>query len=154
SIAALFLAAGAAYGDERSLDEIILDFALSSSLRPHPEDIAGAIHYPAGTYPYPHVLTDDDIWAFQTNLQMLKTLPPVEYDHPYAGDLYILDGKSRCTTDINIACAEPHDTWCLISYQKEQVIRWSWTINLVIKHEIAHCNGWSGHHEGARLYEA
>src|SRR5262249_24629252 len=101
-----------------------------------------------------HVLTDDDIWAFQTNLQMLKTLPPVEYDHPYAGDLYILDGKSRCTTDINIACAEPHDTWCLISYQKEQVIRWSWTINLVIKHEIAHCNGWSGHHEGARLYEA
>src|SRR5262245_60359926 len=100
SIPALFLATGAAYGDERSLDEIILDFALSSSLRPHPEDIAGAIHYPAGTYPYPHVLTDDDIWAFQTNLQMLKTLPPVEYDHPYAADLYILDGKSRCTTDI------------------------------------------------------
>jgi hypothetical protein len=151
-IAALFLTTGTAHSNERSIDEITLDLALSSSLglHPHPEDIAGAVHYAAGTYPYPYELTNDDMWALRTKMQMLKLLPPVEYDHPFAGDLYIVDGKGKCITDISIACADPHDTWCLISYEKERVVRSPMTINLVIRHEIAHCNGWPGDHRGAR----
>jgi hypothetical protein len=63
--------------DKRSpLDEIMLDFALSSNKGPyHPDDLTNAVHYVIGTYPYPHTLTDDDTWALETNHQMLKMFP-------------------------------------------------------------------------------
>lgn len=136
--------------DKRPLDEIVLKLALSSSSRPNPNDIVGAVHYAASTYP--HGLTDDDAWAFNVNQQMLKTLPPVEYDHPFAGDLYVVESVEKCSPpDLHrIACAEPHDTWCVIRYEKEQATRWGWTVNLVMRHEIGHCNGWPGDHRGAK----
>jgi hypothetical protein len=142
--------------DERSLDEIVLDAFIASGQHPHPQDVIGAVHYAMGTYPYPYNFYNEDEWMLRTNLHIAKTFPPDKYDHPFAGDLYIISDLSpseveaRCHPG-SLACTIPHDTWCLIIHQRESdLIARGWTINLTMRHELGHCNGWDRDHTGAR----
>jgi hypothetical protein len=160
-IAALFLATGAAHAQkQRPIDEIVLDAVIANSQRPHPQEVAGAVHYAPETYPFPAALTADDEWAVRTTPFSPPMAPPLEFDHPYSGDLYIIDNLSpadlhvRCQHHAFLACASVHDTWCLIYIQRETdlFVYGGATINLVMRHEIGHCNGWNKEHTGARSF--
>ena len=86
-------------------------------------------------------------------------LPPVEFDHPYAGQLNVTKWNDYSLirfickyTPTSIACSyRTYNTAtgapisCLImlgpkAHDDERALR----------HEMGHCNGWSGKHEGAR----
>jgi hypothetical protein len=89
-------------------------------------------------------------------------LPPPEYDHPYSGRLTILDGgdqeqmRSQCrilkSAGIITGCMSYRDAEsCTILHAREQdIVKAAWTLNIVIRHEIAHCNGWPPGHPNAR----
>ena len=162
-IAALFLATGTAHAQKQQpIDEIVLDAVIANSQRPHPQEVAGAVHYAPGTYPFPAALTPDDEWALRTTLLKPTTAPPDMFDHPYSGDLYVIDNLSptdlfaKCQgRDYVInGCAYAHDGWCLVYILRETdlFVYGSTTINLVMRHEIGHCNGWNNEHTGARSF--
>jgi hypothetical protein len=90
--------------------------------------------------------------------------PPELFDKPYAGKLTIMRDqpkstlKTVCPPDvyglIPVACA----SWtqaldrCTVWLAPDEAIRArGWPTSLVLRHEIAHCNGWPPDHKGARL---
>lgn len=86
-------------------------------------------------------------------------LPPVEYDRNYEGDLTIKmvesveELRDACgLTDPQIlGCSIRTPTACLIILVPDYVMRKrSWTSGLILRHEIGHCNGWPGDHNGQR----
>jgi hypothetical protein len=169
-IAALFLATGTATfrpsppeapahtarADE-TLDETALNALVASGQRPHPQEVAGAVHYAPGTYPFPAALTPNDEWALRTHL-VGSYAPPDMFDHPYSGDLYVIDNLSL--TDLHmkcqshtLGCADRRDRWCLVYIAREtDLFVYGVTINLIMRHEIGHCNGWGNEHSGARSF--
>jgi hypothetical protein len=86
-------------------------------------------------------------------------LPPVEFDHEYRGKLTVLREENYvfiryvCKETANpIACAfRTYDSAsgetlsCLIMLGPDV-----WNDERALRHEMAHCNGWSNNHEGAR----
>jgi hypothetical protein len=86
-------------------------------------------------------------------------LPPVEFDHPYAGKLTVLKEdhyafiRHVCRDTPNaIACSyRTYDSVsgetlsCLIMLGPE-----AHNDERALRHEMAHCNGWPGDHPGAR----
>src|SRR5262245_26069991 len=93
-ITALFLAMEVAHAQKQQpIDEIVLDAVIANSQRPHPQEVAGAVHYAPGTYPFPTALTPEDEWVLRTHL-VGSYAPPDMFDHPYSGDLYIIDNLS------------------------------------------------------------
>jgi hypothetical protein len=86
-------------------------------------------------------------------------LPPVEFDHQYAGKLTVLKEDNYvfirhvCKDTPNaIACSfRTYDSVsgetisCLIMLGPE-----TWEDERAMRHEIGHCNGWTNDHEGAR----
>jgi hypothetical protein len=87
--------------------------------------------------------------------------PPPEYDRPYAGKLVKIEAKdseemlSLCAESKSpIACARQYGVVaCTIVIAPEAVLRrWGWTVEIVMRHELAHCNGWPADHPGARRW--
>lgn len=92
-----------------------------------------------------------------------KYLPPVEFDRPYTdGPIYITVGKDQ--TEVRrlcpytnfgpwpaIACNQLQGKNCVIAMAAYPVIQATGIDpGLVLRHEIAHCNGWGADHKGAR----
>jgi hypothetical protein len=91
-------------------------------------------------------------------------LPPVEYDKHYDGDLTIkivpdiISLKAACVSGDNplpagmmLACAWHNAKSCVIYMVEDRVMReHNWNTGLLLRHEIAHCNGWPADHPGER----
>jgi len=86
-------------------------------------------------------------------------LPPPEYDHEYEGDLAIkmVDTLGElyvlCMTrnPYMLACSLQNSRSCLVIMVNDEIMRKrGWTTGLLLRHEIGHCNGWSGDHPGQR----
>ena len=100
----------------------------------------------------------------------ITTLPPLEYDVPYTGELTIWitdkkDIREHCARAIatgqpwaGIACAawRKDKSRCIIYIVKDDVVRAAgYHPNVVLRHEMGHCNGWSGSdHAGGRKIRA
>jgi hypothetical protein len=86
--------------------------------------------------------------------------PPIEYDHYYEGDLTIIvvdtieEIRAICNLPLSpylLACSKRNARSCVIHMVADSVMRTKgWTTGLLLRHEIGHCNGWSGKHEGER----
>jgi hypothetical protein len=73
--------------------------------------------------------------------------PPVRFDHPFAGEMVIIEVEPEdiwhyCSR--GVACAvETTPTECKVVFNKA-FARWK---SAILRHETAHCNGWSAAHE-------
>src|SRR5215510_14585858 len=117
--------------------------------------------YKAGELP--PAFSPADMWAYTVAQE--KQLPPLEYDHPYNGTIYLYQADNQ--TDMRVKCNRPDlppsvplfgcswaankDHPCVIVVGDMATIqRWGWTRNIVIRHEIGHCNSWPADHPRAR----
>ena len=71
--------------------------------------------------------------------------PPAQYVHPYQYELIIHEAsnefiKGYCG-DSAFACATPAGKVCFVVMPKKNTVE-PWFYNLLMRHEIAHCNGW------------
>jgi hypothetical protein len=93
-------------------------------------------------------------------------MPPAEYDHPYKGKLlrYTAEDqaeiRSRCPRGsfhligVALACTYVWPGFCIVAMVPDDRIRKAgFTPEIVLRHEIAHCNGWPGDHRGARAWQ-
>src|SRR5262245_48135921 len=89
------------------------------------------------------------------------TLPPLEYDHPYKGRLDVIVAENAeqirigCPAtgggSLGLACALRYEDHCTIVRRSEADIRRAgYALEVVMRHEIGHCNGWPEDHAGAR----
>jgi hypothetical protein len=92
-------------------------------------------------------------------------LPPVEYDHDYTGKITFEIVKTReelrdiCGHSIytrwTLACAFPRGPKCHIVMTIDDIIlAHGWTPEIILRHEIGHCNGWPSDHPGQRPHDA
>ena len=84
------------------------------------------------------------------------SLPPAQFDRPYDGDLTI---KIVSSTDevvefcdigkiFLLGCARRNAVSCMIVLVKDELARaYGWSTGLMLRHEIAHCNGWPPNHQ-------
>jgi hypothetical protein len=84
-------------------------------------------------------------------------LPPAEFDHQFRGTLTVKrlpDGEAlaaACRTKERFACTFPKGASCVIYMRSDADIRDArWSPQIVLRHEIGHCNGWGKDHAGAR----
>jgi hypothetical protein len=103
--------------------------------------------------------SDDDYWYASANHLLL---PPVEYDHPFAGKVHVLRATEALTAFLcppptsgymRFGCSKRlNEQECFIVIPEDNLLRivgiFNWKIAL--SHETAHCNGWSLDHKGAR----
>ena len=110
--------------------------------------------------------------AINCNSPSYATLPPKEFDHPYRHKLIVRtvnseaamqtscsDGSSQSPFETTLkrwrlGCARAFDysipPTCIVHLRDEETLRqYNRTRELVLRHEIGHCNGWSNSHEGA-----
>ena len=99
-------------------------------------------------------------------------LPPAEYDHPYtAGQFWVTvvdsqaDVRDKCEStrllDVALACArqtylksDPSVKVCWIVIANADVINSAgYVYDVVLRHEIGHCNGWPADHPNAQPWE-
>jgi hypothetical protein len=88
----------------------------------------------------------------------LAYLPPAQYDHPYSGTVEVVrvstraEAKAACPNIVRpVGCARSVYGKCLIFVLPDaELKRTGFNPEYVLKHEIAHCNGWPGEHPGAR----
>jgi hypothetical protein len=93
-------------------------------------------------------------------------LPPEHYDYPYPGALTIIRASSEqevrdlCPTakfgSIGaLACRKGWDNYsCTLVIATDDVIEsWGFPPELVLRHELAHCNGWGQNHWGVRAWQ-
>ena len=109
-------------------------------------------------------ISDQAIRAAKEKTLKNFTLPPVEYDKPFAGKLEEVVVKSREEMDasckriglslpnVPLGCgkllAADH---CVIYLARDEVNRAvGLTTELVRRHEVGHCNGWPKEHPGGR----
>jgi hypothetical protein len=93
-----------------------------------------------------------------------QILPPVEYDHPYRGKLTLRKAKDQAeirrfcsSVSFNLgfapACGYVYPDRCDIMVLADGEIRkLGLTPEVVLRHELAHCNGWHEDHRGARWW--
>jgi hypothetical protein len=101
------------------------------------------------------------LWAIPAQAQP-NILPPAEYDHPYDGELIIVQKEgatARCpdngafTFKPVLGCAfrdVPNNRCLIVLAPKELIESFGWTSEIVKRHEVGHCHGWPAHHPGAR----
>ena len=86
-------------------------------------------------------------------------MPPKFWDHPFGGELIekivtMEDMNRMCRPRRNYqiiphGCSNPQFTKCTIWILESAVLQKSGIlIDVVRRHEIAHCNGWPGDHPG------
>jgi hypothetical protein len=92
-------------------------------------------------------------------------LPPLEYDHPYDGELKFITDldqdtiKRMCGPKTSVACIlgggklsyayAAKECWIALARQ-EEIDRLGLNREMVIRHEIGHCNGWPLDHPTPR----
>jgi hypothetical protein len=88
-------------------------------------------------------------------LRKRLVLPPVEFDHPYEGNLIEVRADkdeiaSSCPEISRLGCAwRINSQWCRIVIANDDIIEAAGlTFEIVRRHEIGHCNGWPGDHQG------
>ena len=117
--------------------------------------------------------TQQDVFALKkgqtASLAQLKhwpILPPIEFDGPYKGELIVTvvsheELVRRCPglwAGV-LACAKTYGERirpirCEIFIEDEKAITArGYTRELMLRHEIGHCNGWPGDHPGQRPYD-
>lgn len=75
-------------------------------------------------------------------------IPPTEYDRPYVGTLDIVYAEPKeigtlCgLPGIVKACAMTSPGHCRIIFPMDTGVYPRKTLDLLMRHEIAHCNGW------------
>ena len=88
-------------------------------------------------------------------------VPPKEFDRPYEGELVITVARDQ--THLSelcsgtrlppgsraLACAERTASTCKIFLPPRASTDLDWPLALIVRHEIAHCNGWAWDHPGA-----
>ena len=87
-------------------------------------------------------------------------LPPAEFDRHYDGKLTVetvtserLRTQCANATQSSLGCAFPGPNRCRIILVDEASIRAvGWTLEGMLRHERAHCNGWPQSHPGKRPY--
>lgn len=90
-----------------------------------------------------------------------RTLPPPEYDHHYEGHLILklvdshLELLTLCEKQRQpntLACArravDGERCWVFM-LSDEQIRKRGYTTEILLRHEIGHCNGWPGDHPNA-----
>jgi hypothetical protein len=123
------------------------------------ELLAKAKPYPLDYHPE---YTSADVAAAKRRVNEKWHHPPAEYDHPFSGPrLIIIELASQealrlwCRIDkmrgmTFAGCAGINKLgMCLIYLDTKEIAKQRWTVNLALRHEIAHCNGWPKDHRGA-----
>jgi hypothetical protein len=89
-------------------------------------------------------------------------LPPERYDHPYKGHLTLQRATDEemiktcpapLTLPKRIACAFPipaANSCLIVLAPRTTIAAAGYSEEIVIRHEIGHCNGWPADHNGAR----
>jgi hypothetical protein len=89
-----------------------------------------------------------------------NVIPPAEYDFPYKAKLTIertnsqTDIRGRCPYSpfpFLLGCARSAMDVCYILMMDDDFLnKMNYPPGIVLRHEMGHCNGWPGHHPGAR----
>ena len=84
-----------------------------------------------------------------------RFLPPKEFDHRYTGTLTIFKDMKQenipreCPGYKPFACARANhfgpNTCANTIVEKDEIEKLGWNYDIVMRHEIGHCNGW--HHD-------
>jgi hypothetical protein len=88
-------------------------------------------------------------------------MPPPQFDQPYTGKIFTTIAKSR--DEMRILCKKPQDPYGLACSYRYNDGNTCWiimapeaelnaeglTTATTLRHELGHCNGWSGKHEGS-----
>lgn len=95
----------------------------------------------------------------------LRLIPPPEYDHPYTGQLTVVQARDQdhvgqlCPgvkfgPELGaLACSYADRLSCTIVISPDAYLKAKGLHRgLVMNHELAHCNGWPGNHPGALPY--
>jgi hypothetical protein len=89
-------------------------------------------------------------------------LPPVEYDHPYSGKLTVERTPYQHVVRQNcsyspfpylLGCAKlfaAEDRCYILMMDDDYLAKLNFPPEIVLRHEIGHCNGWPGDHRGGR----
>jgi hypothetical protein len=98
----------------------------------------------------------------QQKMRWVTSLPPVEYDKPYMGELTIR--RAATEEDVRAACPKAafnHRAFgcsrvlkdrCEVFIVSDKLLKAvGYSYALVLRHELGHCNGWGAGHEGKRL---
>jgi len=95
----------------------------------------------------------------QQLLPPFLTMPPVEYEHPYDGELILRREdeptvRKRCLHqmipgNVALACSQRWsiENKCQVWIVTDDVIALhaeprGWTYEMILRHELGHCNGW------------
>jgi len=111
------------------------------------------------------VYAADDATKKATKWALNGVLPPFEFDHPFDGNLQIFRVEAERIPYVCPRTADPITLGCMKHFQPDpgaprgschvilapdEVIEAAgWTPEIVLRHEIGHCNGWKTH-DGAR----
>jgi hypothetical protein len=100
-----------------------------------------------------HILAAICLLAITYPAQAQRVIPPEEYDHPFDGVVKLSREssqeviKSKCPASIfpyHLGCGGRRAAGsCAILMADDETIRkYGWTPEIVLRHEIGHCNGW------------
>jgi hypothetical protein len=93
----------------------------------------------------------------------LRLMPPKEYDHPYSGAGALVVTHAASQNEVRelcpraafpragaFGCAQtlPGGCWVVVAPEADMKVV-GLTMDITLRHEIAHCNGWPGDHRGA-----
>jgi hypothetical protein len=99
----------------------------------------------------------EDLWHIATDMPP-NELPPPQFDHATKKPVTVVDVASeaelreRCgwtTRDVHsilVGCSAPSEVICKIFLGPPQTERTGVTRNVVLRHEIGHCEGWPADH--------
>lgn len=104
------------------------------------------------------ILTIGLVLVARAQAPFLYILPPLEYDRPYIGELTIDTAKDSKEVQAvcqlptqRVACSYAGGRWCRIIKISDDALRaMGWNPIHIMRHEHAHCNGWTNKHEGMR----
>lgn len=91
-----------------------------------------------------------------------RVLPPVAYDYPFKGNLITVKKQSK--EEVNKLCNTPmamglgcmkfvSPEHCVIVVVSDEIAEAAgYTPEVVVRHEVGHCNGWPKDHPGTRVW--
>src|SRR5262245_14526256 len=103
-----------------------------------------------------------------SNRPGILVVPPLVYDYPYPGTLIIYRGD-KATMErvcpqvkklpVPLGCnyRRSAENQCAIYIANDELLAttgYGWTYDIILRHEVGHCNGWPGDHKGMRPADA